>query len=106
MTTTKSKKKPATGMVRSLNIPMEVRDLVRTEAQRRGISAGELYRIIIQEYVDGALVVPTQPGPEIVGTSVWIKPELWDRFTAKAEREGHPSQWVFRSWLDRERDVA
>jgi hypothetical protein len=92
--------------IRSMNIPREVRDQVRHEAQHRGISASALVRQIIQDYVAGDLIVLEPPGPQIVSTSVWLSPELWEKFTAKSQREGHSTQWIFRSWLDREAAAA
>ena len=95
----------STGGIRSMNIPREVREALRTESARRGISISALVRQIMTDYTSGNLVVPTIPGPQTVSTSVWVQPELWAKFTAKSERESHSSQWIFRTWLDRE-DVA
>lgn len=101
----KSKKK-VTGGIRSMNIPGEVRDDLRATAQARGISMSALSREIMQDYVSGDLVVPEPVGAGIVSTSMWVTPELWAKFTRKTEREGHSSQWIFRTWLDRERHAA
>ena len=97
--------KPVNG-IRSMNIPREVREGLRAEAQRRGISTSALVRQIMADYTNGTLVVPTIPGPQTVSTSMWLPPELWTKFTAKSEREGHSSQWIFRTWLDRESIAA
>lgn len=90
-------------IVRSMNIPREVKSGIEDEATRRGISKSALVRAVMEEYVDGKLVVPDAPGPQIVSTSVWVPRKLWARFAAKSEKNGHSSQWILRSWLDRER---
>lgn len=92
--------------IRSMNIPGDVRDSLRTEARARGISMSALTRSIMEEYVSGQLPVPETPGPTIVSTSMWVPPDLWQKFTGKSEAEGHSSQWIFRTWLDRQREVA
>lgn len=87
---------------KSMNLPREVRDAMRREAAARGISVSALGRQIIKEYNDGKLMVVPPPGPQIVATSLWIDPELWAKFIAKSDKAGHSSQWIIRSWLDRE----
>ena len=96
----------AQGGIRSMNIPREVRDSLRGEARARGVSVSALTRAIMSEYVAGTLVVPDAPGPQIVSTSMWVPADLWARFTKKSEKNGHSSQWIFRTWLDRERTAA
>ena len=90
------------GVIRSMNIPREVRDALRAEASARGISMSAMVRGIMAEYNSGQLVVPSAPGSQIVGTSMWVPVEMWARFSAKSEKEGHSTQWIFRTWLDRE----
>lgn len=98
---TKQDQKP-----KSMNLPREVRDAIKREAKARGISASALGRLIMQEYVDGKLIVPGQPGAQIVSTSLWVDPELWSKFIAKSDKAGLSSQWIIRSWLDREGSLA
>ena len=93
------------GVIRSMNIPRDVRDKLRTEARARGISMSALVRQIMAEYNSGQLTVPSAPPSQIVGTSVWVPVEMWAKFSTKSEKEGFSTQWIFRSWLDRE-DVA
>lgn len=103
MTTAAPTAKKQEGMIRSMNIPKEVRAMLRSEAKRRGISVSSLTRAIIDEYIDGTLVVPTTPGPQMVSTSMWVPKETWAQFIAKSEANEHSTQWILRSWLDRER---
>lgn len=65
-----------------------------------------LVREIMAEYNAGKLIVPTAPGSQIVGTSAWVPVEMWAKFSSKSEKEGHSTQWIFRSYLDRERVEA
>jgi hypothetical protein len=104
-TTAGKKNADPTGIIRSMNIPREVRDGLQQEAKARGISASALGRVIMDEYVAGTLVVPDAPGPQIVSTSVWVPRDLWARFAKKSEKNGHSSQWIFRTWLDREQSA-
>lgn len=94
------------GVIRSMNIPREVRDSIKAEARARGISASALTRQIMQEYNSGQLMVPDAPGSQIVGTSVWVPIEMWTKFSKKSDANGHSTQWIFRSWLDREQVQA
>lgn len=94
------------GIVRSLNIPKEVRDAMQAEARARGVSASALSRSVMEEYVAGTLVVPDVPGPQIVSTSVWVPRDLWLKFTKKSDKNQHSIQWILRSWLDRERPLG
>lgn len=91
--------------VRSMNIPGDVRDMMKAEARARGISVSALARLIMEEYVSGTLVVPSTPGPQVVRTSMWVPPELWAKFAKKSDKNQHSSQWIFRQWLERE-DVS
>lgn len=94
------------GGIRSVNLPRDVRDTLRQEARNRGISMSALGREIMEEYVDGKLVVPSSPGPQLVSTSLWVAPELWAKFITRSESNEHSMQWIFRTWLDRERPAA
>jgi plasmid stability protein len=94
------------GIIRSMNIPREVRDAMKAEAALHGVSTSALSRRIMEEYVAGKLFVPDMPGPQTVSTSMWVPRELWTRFTRKSESNGHPTQWIFRAWLDRESAAA
>jgi hypothetical protein len=101
-----SKDSKEKGEIRSMNIPGDVRDALRAEAKTRGVSMSALTRGIMEEYIDGKLLVPEPVGPKIVSTSMWVPSTLWAKFTRKTERDGHSSQWIFRTWLDREHSSA
>lgn len=92
-------KKDVSG-IRSVNIPADVRDQLRTEAAARGISMSALARTIMEDYNSGKLVVPSTPGPQLVSTSLWIPPDLWSKFTRRIEQHDHSAQWVMRTWFD------
>jgi hypothetical protein len=102
MASTTEKATKAAGGIRSMNIPGDVRDGLRSNARARGISMSKLTVSIMEDYVNGKLIVPSTPGPQIVSTSMWVPPELWQAFIAKTEAEGHSTQWILRTWLDRE----
>jgi len=103
---TKERKVRPQGVIRSMNIPRDVRDMLRTEARARGISMSALIRQIMSEYNSGQLTVTSAPGSNIVGTSAWLPVDLWTKFSHKSEKEGHSTQWIFRQWLDREDAAA